>query len=407
MESNVITDFFSRIFKGDKTIWGIYIALCAISLLEVFSASSQLIYGKASHWGPVLYHALFIIAGFMAVMILQRVPTRIFSSLILLLPVACILLIFVMIWGEEVNGAQRWASFLGGVKFQPSELAKLAVVGFVAFFLSRTNKENEKAMFYTIIIGTALPCVLIISQNLSTALMIGFIALLMMYLGQISWKRLMAVVLICAALGAAVFGLLQLLPDQMEDNNPLKRFATWKARIERFMEPSADKEEVIITRMSQIPDDERQVIYSKAAIANGGIVSLPGSGSVRDVLPQAFSDFIFAVILEEMGFLGGIAVLLLYVALMIRAGMLARKCKKNFPKYLLLGIALMITIQALINMGVAVSLFPVTGQPLPLISRGGTSILVTSICFGIMLACSNFEEEHENADESVANVQFD
>jgi len=311
-----------------------------------------------------------------------------------------------MITGEEVNGAQRWASILGGVKFQPSELAKLAVVGYVAFFLSRLNSSNEKPIFYTIIIGVAIPCVFILIQNLSTALMIGFVTFLMMYLAQISWKRLTSVVLVCLALGAIVVGLLQFVPDQMPENHPLKRFGTWKARIDRFTEPS-EKEDVTITRMSQIADEERQVIYSKAAIANGNVLSLPGSGSLRDVLPQAFSDFIFAIILEEMGFLGGMFVLLLYLALMVRAGMLAVRCKKNFPKYLLLGTALMLTIQALINMGVAVSLFPVTGQPLPLISRGGTSIIVTSMFFGVLLACSNIEEEeHEDADESVANVEY-
>jgi len=400
-------DFFSRTFRGDRTIWCIYIALCAISLLEVFSASSQLVYGKASHWGPVFYHATFIIAGFGCVLFLHRLPTRLYSSLLLLMPVVCILLVCTMIWGEEVNGAQRWAPFLGGVKFQPSELAKLAVVGFVAFFLSRMNQENEKRTFYIIIIGVAIPCILILTQNLSSALLIGFVTLLMLFLGQVYWKRLVSLILVCAAIAVIIVGILQLIPDQMPENHPLKRFGTWKARIDRFVEPSTE-EEIKFTSITQIKDEDRQVIYAKAAIANGGVIDLPGSGSIRDVLPQAYSDFIFAIILEETGFLGGLFVMMLYIALMVRAGMLALKCKKNFPKYLLLGTALMITIQAIINMGVAVSLFPVTGQPLPLISRGGTSIMVTSMFFGLILACSNVaENEHEDADESVANVQYE
>ena len=184
------------------------------------------------------------------------------------------------------------------------------------------------------------------------------------------------------------------------------RFATWQARIDRHS--SAEEEGAENGGEYKITDENYQVSHAKIAIANGKIIGLPGSGTERDFLPQAYSDFIFAIILEEMGLLGGLFTLLLYVALMIRAGILASKCEKLFPRYLLLGAALLITIQALANMAVAVNLIPVTGQPLPLISRGGTSTIITCVYFGIILACSNAkEDEHEDVDESIANVDYE
>lgn len=400
-------DFFSKIFKGDKTIWCIFFALCIVSLLEVFSASSTLVSGKRSYWEPVLYHAVFLLVGFGLVVFIQRVPTRFFSILLLLLPVSCLMLLFVMSEGESINGARRWIDIIDGFSFQPSELAKISVIGFVAFILSKTNKENEKTMFYILLAGIGIPCLLILVHNLSTALLIALVCFLMMYLGQISWKRLGGTALICLAFVFILVGSLKVLPEKMVEDYFPERFKTWKGRIDKFVEPSDDSGEQVIN-VRQISEKEFQVIHAKIAIANGGILSLPGSGDQRDVLPQAFSDFIYAIILEEMGFLGGLFVLLLYVALMVRAGMLATRCKKNFPKFLLLGSALILTVQALINMAVAVNLMPVTGQPLPLVSKGGTSILITCMFFGIILACSNVENlEHEDVDEDIANVKFE
>lgn len=398
-------DFFSRIFRGDKTIWCIFIALCVISLLEVFSATSTIVYRQQNHWGPILRHAAFLLIGFGGVMFLQRLPTRFFSVFVVLLPISCLLLIITMFLGADVNGAQRWLG-VGAFTIQPSEIAKISAVGFVAFFLSKTNKENESSMFKVIIISIGVTCALILTENLSTAVLLFMVVFLMMFIGQVDWKRLGIIVLICSGAMLLIGGTLKLVPeDTIKDYFP-DRFATWKSRIDKHSGENPEGENN--PKTYEITRHNFQTTHAKIAIANGNVIGLPGSGSERDFLPQAYSDFIYAIIVEEMGLVGAIVVLLLYFALAVRAGMLARKCEKMFPKYLLLGSAMMIVMQALVNMAVAVNLIPVTGQPLPLISRGGTSTIITCAYFGIILACSNFkEEQHEDVDEDIANVQFE
>lgn len=398
-------DFFSRIFRGDKTIWCIFIVLCVISLLEVFSATSTIVYRQQNHWSPILRHAAFLLIGFGGVMFLQRLPTRFFSIFVILLPISCLLLIVTMFLGADVNGAQRWLG-VGAFTIQPSEIAKISAVGFVAFFLSKTNKENESSMFKVIIISIGITCGLILTENLSTAVLLFMVVFLMMFIGQVNWKKLGVIVLICVGVMFLVGGILKLVPeDTIKDYFP-DRFATWKSRIDKHSVENPEEEHN--PKTYEITRHNFQTTHAKIAIANGNIIGLPGSGSERDFLPQAYSDFIYAIIVEEMGLVGAIVVLLLYFALAVRAGMLARKCEKMFPKYLLLGSAMMIVMQALVNMAVAVNLIPVTGQPLPLISRGGTSTIITCAYFGIILACSNFkEEQHEDVDEDIANIQFE
>lgn len=397
--------FFDRIFKGDKTIWCIFIALCIISLLEVFSASSTIVYRQHNHWGPIFRHAVFLLLGFGSVVFLQRVPTRYMSSMLLLLPVSWVLLVMTMFLGSNVNGAQRWLGVGGAFTVQPSEIAKLALMGYVAFFLSKLKDNNQNQIFKFLLIGIGVTCGMIITENLSTAVLIMFVCYLMMYIGQIDIKKLGLIALVGITALVLLIGTLTLVPKSVAKAYLPDRFATWQARIDRHSTEGEDAEN---SGEYKITDENYQVSHAKIAIANGKIVGLPGSGTERDFLPQAYSDFIFAIILEEMGLLGGLFTLLLYLALMIRAGMLASKCEKLFPRYLLIGSALLITVQALANMAVAVNLIPVTGQPLPLISRGGTSTIITCIYFGIILACSNAkEEEHEDVDESIANVNYE
>lgn len=401
---------FGRIFKGDKTIWCIFIALCIISLLEVFSASSTIVYRQQNHWGPIFRHAVFLTIGFGGVMFLQRIPTRYFAGLLLVLPISWLLLIMTMFMGTDVNGAQRWLG-VGAFTIQPSEIAKLALMGFVAFFLSKQKPENESLVFKIIMAGVLATCALIITENLSTACLLFGVCYLMMFIGQVNLKKLGLIALVGIGSVALLIGVLKVMPESVMKDYLPDRFSTWKARVDRH---STETEDLTIgadsTAVAQykITDDNYQVSHAKIAIANGQIIGLPGSGTERDFLPQAYSDFIFAIILEEMGLLGGLFTMLLYIALMIRAGVLASKCEKTFPRYLLLGSALVITVQAIANMAVAVNLIPVTGQPLPLLSRGGTSTIITCIYFGIILACSNAkEEEHEDVDESIANVEYE
>ena len=404
-------NFLGRAFKGDKVIWCIFIALCIVSLLEVFSATSTIAYRQHNHWSPILRHTAFLLIGFFIVMFLQRIPSRFFSILLLGIPVSVILLIITMFMGEDVNGAQRWLG-VGAFTIQPSEFAKISAIGFVAFFLSRMKPENESWIFKILIIVIAILCILIAPENLSTACLLFGVCFLMMFIGQVKLKNLGIIALTGIAGIVLLLGSLALLPDDVAKEYLPDRLATWKNRIERH----SNDGEVSIKDVNEdgtlaykITDENYQVSHAKIAIANGNVIGLPGSGTERDFLPQAYSDFIFAIILEEMGLLGGLFVLLLYVALMVRCGVLASKCEKKFPRYLILGAGLMLTIQALANMAVAVNLIPVTGQPLPLVSRGGTSTIITCAYFGIILACSSKlnDSEHEDVDESIANVDFE
>jgi len=404
-------NFLGRAFKGDKVIWCIFIALCIVSLLEVFSATSTIAYRQHNHWSPILRHGAFLLIGFFVVMFLQRVPSRFFSILLLGLPISAILLIITMFMGEDVNGAQRWLG-IGAFTIQPSEFAKISAIGFVAFFLSKMKPENEGWVFKTLIIGVGILCLLIAPENLSTACLLFGVCFLLMFIGQVKIKKLGMIALIGVAGVLLLLGSLTILPDDIAKEYLPDRLATWKNRIERH----SNEGQISITDTKEdgtlaykITDENYQVSHAKIAIANGGVIGLPGSGIERDFLPQAYSDFIFAIILEEMGLLGGLFVLLLYVTLMIRCGVLASKCEKKFPRYLILGAGLILTIQALANMAVAVNLIPVTGQPLPLVSRGGTSTIITCAYFGIILACSSKlnDLEHEDVDESIANVDFE
>lgn len=392
---------FGKAFKGDKVIWCIFIALCVVSLLEVFSATSTLAYKLQNYWSPIFRHATFLLIGFAGVMFLQRIPTRYFSLLMLGLPISLVLLIFTMFIGSDINGAQRWLG-IGAFTIQPSEFAKISAVGFVAFCMSRMNAANENFIFKILLGGILLTCALIAPENLSTACLLFMVCFLMMFIGQVSMKKLVMVAAACLTAGVLFIGSLSVISDSFAAEYLPDRLATWKNRIERHSE--SDKEIAEDgTIQYKITDDNYQVSHAKIAIASGGIIGLPGSGIERDFLPQAYSDFIFAIILEEMGLLGGLLVLLLYVALMIRAGVLASKCEKKFPRYLILGAALMLTIQALANMAVAVNLMPVTGQPLPLISRGGTSTIITCAYFGIILACSSQAKDGETEIEDKEN----
>ncbi|WP_304251701.1 FtsW/RodA/SpoVE family cell cycle protein [Parabacteroides gordonii] len=394
-------DLASKLFKGDRVIWIIFMFLCLISVVEVFSATSTIAYKNANHWAPIVRHATFLLGGFVLVLLLHNIPCRFFPAFILLLPVSVLMLLVTPFVGINANDAHRWLEIFG-IQFQPSEFAKLASIVFIAFLLSKRNKFTDDQIFKYILIGVGATCVLILPENFSTAFMLFGVCFLMMFIGQLPLKKLgkLAGVLI---LGLVVFivllrftpaGVTQYLPD---------RFSTWQGRLERFFDGhESDTDE---NGVYKITDDNYQVSHAKIAIARGGLFGqLPGHGQQRDFLPQAYSDFIYAIIIEELGVVGGVFVLMLYIMLLVRVGMIARKCDKAFPKYLVLGCGLLVVVQALANMAVAVNLIPVTGQPMPLVSRGGTSTVISCIYFGIILSVSRFganmgNEEDEDLEE--------
>lgn len=392
-------DLASKLFKGDRVIWLIFMFLCLVSLVEVFSATSTLAYRNANHWAPIVRHASFLLVGFICVLIIHNIPTKYLSVFTVLLPVSIVMLLITPVLGEEVNGAGRW---LWGI--QPSEIAKLASVVYIAFILSRTQNMTGVQRFKYILIGVGVVCLLILPENFSTAFMLFGVCLLMMFIGQLPIKLLLKTVIVLI-LGAVLFLSLCMAPDSVHKYLP-DRFNTWKARIERFSDTDPWTQKVKsgnYESLGNIPDEILQETHAKIAIARGGVVGhLPGYGQQRDFLPQAYSDFIYAIIIEELGVTGGLIVLFLYVFLLIRVGIIARKCDRLFPKYLVLGCGLLIVIQAIANMSVAVGLIPVTGQPLPLVSRGGTSTILSCVYIGIILSVSRFsarmgeEETEEN-----------
>ncbi len=377
-------DLANRLFKGDRAIWIIFMFLCLVSVVEVFSATSTIAYKNANHWAPIVRHASFLSVGFVLILLIHNIPSRFFSALILLLPLSIIMLFLTPFIGVSENEAHRWLSFFG-VQFQPSEFAKLACIVFVSFLLSKRGKFTEDQIFRYILIGVTLTCVLILPENFSTAFMLFGVCFLMMCIGQLPYKK-MAILTGALLLAGALFVLaLVTLPDSVIGKT--SRGLTWKERIKDF----SHKDKEFDPATYRITDDNYQVSHSKIAIARGGLFGqMPGHGQQRDFLPQAYSDFIYAIIIEELGFVGGVAVLLLYIMLLVRVAMIARKCDRLFPKFLVLGCGLLIVTQALANMAVAVNLIPVTGQPLPLISRGGTSTVITCIYFGIILSISRF-----------------
>ena len=395
-------DFINKMFRGDRVIWMIYLFLCLISIVEVYSATSTIAY-KNNYWDPIVRHTVYLLFGTVFVLLTHAVKPRYFSILALALPIVWVLLIATKFLGQSINGADRWIAF-GPISFQPSEAAKLCLIATCAFFLAKMNEANAEKMFRYIMIATGITCGIILIDNFSTALLLFGIIFILMFIGQIPKKYLGKLILIGSVSGSVFIISLFSLPENII-NNILPRATTWKARIVEFF----NKEELPgDPKLFKMDDDIYQASHAKIAIAEGRIIGkMPGNSQQRDFLPQAYSDFIFVIIIEELGLIGGILVLLLYVILFVRSGIIAGRCEKLFPKLLVMGCALMIVLQAFANMAVAVGLIPVTGQPLPLISRGGTSTIITCIYLGIILSVSRFENIRGIAREKEIEAEAD
>jgi cell division protein FtsW len=392
-------ELVGKLFRGDKVIWMIFMFLSLISVVEIFSATSTLAYKTASYWAPAMRHGMFLLGGVALILLLHNIPYRFLSAFVMLLPVSIVLLGITLVIGQDINNSSRWLEFMG-IQFQPSELAKLSLVVFVAFMLSKRHVFSERWIFRCIVGATGMVCLLILPENFSTACMLSGVCFLLMFVGQVPFKylgSLLGVLLLC---GCLLFLCLRFV-SQETLSEYMPRFVTWQGRIERFMAESEPE-----TGPFRITDENYQVSHAKIAIVRGGIFGrMPGNGQQRDFLPQAYSDFIYAIIIEELGLAGGVFVLLLYVILMVRVGMIAKRCERPFAKYLVMGCGLMIVVQALANMAVAVNLVPVTGQPLPLVSRGGTSTLITCIYIGIILSVSRFGAGIGNEELTAASEE--
>ena len=385
-------DFLNRVFRGDKVVWVVFMTLLLISIVEVFSAASMLTYGNDNYWWPIRQHSTNLMLGCVVVYIVHLIPYKFYKAVpLVLVPLSVASLIWVLAKGADVNDAARWID-LGFVTIQPSELAKVGVVMGTALILSRMQTKegaSENAMKWVLWM-TGVVCVLIVSENLSTAVLLFGVVFLMMYVGRIPLRQLGKVVLSLGVVGGIFLSVLLFVPsDTLEDIHGLNRLTTWQARIKRF----GDAEKVPAAQF-QITDKNYQETHASMAIASSNFIGRgPGNSVERDYLPQAYSDFIFAIIIEELGLVGGAFVVLLYIILLIRAAKIAQRCKSYFPAFLVMGCALMLVAQAMLNMMVAVGLFPVTGQPLPLISRGGTSTIITCGYIGMILGVSYHTEK--------------
>jgi len=375
----------------DKTYWGLFISLIVVAIIALFSASSTLVYMHHTALGPIGQQMFFIVLGVIAAFGIQYIPSYwIRFGGYALLGLSTLLVYSTMIPGNPlvvtINGAARWVR-IAGITFQPSELAKLSLIIVVADQLARIRTDNDKQKyFYRTLIISAIVMLPIMASNLSTAVLIGLIVFCLWILARIPWKYTLSVVgiaVLVLGLGYAIveFGFVR---NGKEMKGPFKRATTWVSRIDRHFVDDG-KSKYVLT------DDNIQEVYSAVAIARGGTTPFgvfPGNSKERDYLPLAFADYIFAIIVEESGILGAGFLIFLYLAILFRASNISSRYSDMPAMLMTMGLALMITCQALISMLVAVGLGPVTGQPLPMISRGGTSVLITSIYFGIMMGVS-------------------
>ena len=381
---------WSGLMQGDLVIWMVFILLLMISVVEVYSASSTMSYGgKSSYWEPVMQHGSFWLIGLVTAWFVSRVPCNYFKLGGTIGLFFALMLQLTALLSGKLNGAGRWIH-LWGLTFQPSELTKMALVTYLAFIFSslRNGKEVSSTGNKFAAFGAIASLALIVTENLSTAGLIFLIVLGMAFFAQVRAKLLAIIFVIMVSVGAGGWILVHSIPEETlsewrASENPIThRVPTWVARI-------TDKHEIPDNPKDYDITDNIQVTHARIAVATShGIGKGPGKSRQRDYLPQAYSDFIYAIIIEETGILGGLVVMFLYLLFMWRCRTIAERCKSLFPSYLVMGLSLMIVLQAMVNMAVAVGAMPVTGQPLPLISRGGSSILINCICVGMILSVS-------------------
>ena len=414
-----------RILQGDKVIWVVALLLGVISLLAVYSATSSEAHVKVGAYNEMVLmkHAATLLGGFVMMFIASRIDYRHYSRGIALVLLFCfILLVFTYFFGSRINGASR--SIMG---FQTSELAKIVLITYVAKYIVIWNGKDYK--FKNLIVPIVLPIFLIVApifpENLSTAAMLFVVCMVMLFIGQIKFGHIMAIV------GIAVLGMgLYILTDDMvasikqnryekvvaaaaqhpedaklqeraQKKPRVSRVKTWIGRVEATkLEKEARK--VAGTENEKTPleinDRNAQKTYAKIAVAKGGLFGKgSGKSTQRNFLPQPFSDCIYAIIIEEYGLIGGIFVLLLYIILLTRATKVVKKRPLSFGAMLAFGIAFIIIMQAMINMGVSTGLMPVTGQQLPFISKGGSSMLMTGFAIGMIISVTRNMEKNEEA----------
>lgn len=397
--------------KSDPYLWGIYLMLLMVGIVELFSASSSEV-TSSNVYNPLIRHAIFLGIGFVIVLGLQRIHYGYISRFAWLFAILSLgLLILSSIIGININGAQR-ALRIAGFTIQPAEMVKLAVVVILATILGRHQRPGDVATAGVVQVALV---VIVFSgltwrNGLTNMLLIMGVSISMFLIGGIKWRKLLVVLGVYAVLGGCLVGFKYLTPDTNEFDNlqtggvsseqvKVDRTGTQKGRLARYLEGTSPDD--------PIDDLNRQVIFSKFAQAHGGILGRgPGNSRETARLPLAFSDYIYSIIVEDTGLVGGILLMVTYLLLLGRAGRIAYRCSRAFPAFLILGCAVLIVFQALVHMAIVTALFPVSGQPLPLISKGGTSVLVMSAAIGIMMSVSRYavrsgDKKHMNVEAHV------
>ena len=379
--------------RADPYIWGIYIALLVISVIELFSASSSEV-SAANVYMPLIRHGMFLVGGLGLVLLIQNIHYKNISHFAMLMAILSLgLLLFSNFFGIEINGAQR-AIKIAGFTIQPAEIVKYTVVILLARILGREQKGggiSTKGVIYSALVAVVFAACLW-KNGLTNTILLFLVSVSMFLIGGMKWKQFFVVMgIYCVCAGALI--LLKYQDEKTDEFDKVghvetvvksdDRTSTHKGRISRFLEG--------VNPDDPIDDYNRQVVFSKIAQANGGVFGQgPGNSRESARLPLAFSDYIYSIIVEDTGLVGGIALLMLYLMLLARAGRIAYRCRLAIPSFMIMGCAVLIVLQALVHMAIVTGLFPVSGQPLPLISKGGTSVLVMSVAIGTMLSVSRF-----------------
>ncbi len=389
--------------KGDRVIWGIVVILTLVSLLVVYSSTGSLAYKYSRSTESYLFKQVaFIILGLLIIYFAHRVNYTLYSRVASILFVASIfLLIYTYFFGERINEGTRWIRLpVINMTFQTSDMAKLALFMYLSRQLSRKQNviKDFKKGFLPIIIPVAIICLLIAPSNLSTALLIGGTSILLMFIGRVSTKHILLTIGIILIPVIILFTVAVSTYDKKEHKAKeipallsIGRVPTWIGRIQTFM----------YSRKEDVNEKLYQINQAKIAIAKGSWLGLgPGNSEARNFLPHSYSDFIFAIILEEYGLLGGTIMVFIYLLFLYRCIRLYRKCPYAFGAFLALALSFMLVIQAIANMGVNVNIFPNTGVTLPLVSMGGSSFLFTCLSIGIILSVARNVEQLEGTTPS-------
>ncbi len=375
-------------FKGDKVIWVVVFILSIISIFSVYRTTGTLAYkyqgGNTEYY--LFKHVAILLLALGLMYFAHRVRYTYYSRISqIALIIAIPLLILTLFFGTTIHDANRWYTILN-FSFQPSDFAKLALIMFLARLLTKKQDEIKdfRSAFIPIILPVIVICVLILPSNFSTAAILFVTCVVLMFLGRVNIKYILSLIGIGSMIMVVFFIVIYKNPE-------VGRFGTWKQRVESFINPQSE--------------DHYQADQAKIAIANGGVLGkMPGNSTQKNFLPHPYSDFIYAIIIESFGLVGGVVVLLLYLILFYRTIRIALKCQRSFGSFLVLGLGFSIVFQAMINMAVAVSLLPVTGQTLPLISMGGTSMWFTFIALGVIVSVSrDLEMTEEDNEEEISN----